>query len=359
VRVLALLPLALAWTLAAPLGAVGAADGPGRYRLLSAEDAPRIERRLQAAAAEGFRLLTSAQGIDVTGKPRIAVLTERVAGEPADYRVLSCPSFDDPDTRRRLAELGAEGFGLHRHGITNRRLSDVWLPEAAYEDRLTLILERDEAGRRYVFDTLSFGDFAPFYRDLARLRSSGHEVVGMWNTGRKLQLLLQASDPARAGQPAPGEHLLLLMATRLPLAGRLESAASDGFRILAAVDPSITGPPVILLERSAVPGDIVDYKFLDDVPVRQTRDALARKLNKRARKGWRVCRRGTTDEVITLERQAAKAARIGPAEYRMLSTRRAPGLEQALQSAVDEGFEPIHLFVEPDETTVLVERVKP
>jgi hypothetical protein len=40
----------------------------------------------------------------------------------------------------------------------------------------------------------------------------------------------------------------------------------------------------------------------------------------------------------------------------MVSSRSAPGLPQLLETAVAEGFEFVRLYVEPDETTVLVER---
>ena len=44
------------------------------------------------------------------------------------------------------------------------------------------------------------------------------------------------------------------------------------------------------------------------------------------------------------------------AKLRMLSSRRAPGLPQSLEQAAADGFEFVRLYVEPDETTVLVER---
>jgi hypothetical protein len=361
-RTLSRLPLAVAWTLQVAIAPLAAGDGPGeRYRLIAAEDAPRLERRLQSAAAEGYRLLAAAEGIDVAGKPRIAALMERGGRDPAAYRVLSCAALDDAGTSGRLAELGADGYRLHPQGITARRLRDVWLADSTYDDQLTLVLERAGDGSRYTFETLAFGDHEPFHRELARLRADRHEVVGMWNTGRKLQLVLQKRSDANAGDAPPEirEHRLLLLPTRLALAGRLESAAGDGFRILAAADPSITGPPVILLEKTAAPGNLVDYRFLDDLPVQQSRDALVKKLNQRARKGWRVARHGTTTEVVTLERPAEESAGDAAAEYRVLSSRRAPGLERSLERSVGEGFELVRLFVEPDETTVLVERVAP
>jgi len=353
----------LAWLLVG--GAQGLAaeeEALPRFRLVTAEDASRLERKLHSEAEGGYRLVAAAQGVGVTGRPRLTALLERTLNDagPRGYRVLACAgNLQDDEVRETLAPLGGEGYRLTRRSVTARKLEDFWLPEAAYEDQMVLILERGEEGQRYAFDSLSFGDFEPFYRALGQRREDGFRIVGMWNTGRNLQLILQrrTDDGASREEPAVEEHRLLLLATRLVLARKLEAAARDGFRIIAAADPSTTGPPVLLVGRNAAPVQAIEYRFLDDVPVRQMKDKLAKKLNKRARGGWRVTRRGTTAEVITLQRPAEESQRLPRAEYRVLSSRQAPGLPRALEEAADEGFELVSLFVEPEETTVLVERI--
>jgi hypothetical protein len=337
-----------------------AADGSqARYRLVTAKDAEGLERRLQLAAGDGYSMLAAAQGIDVTGRPKTTALLERVEGGPVAFRVLACSgSLQEPAIRDALAALGTEGYRLAPGGITARKIEDFWLPESAYEDQMLLTLEKLEDGATYGFESLAFGEYDPFYRALDERRAEGYDVIGMWNTGRNLQIVLQqrTDEGAPRGVYAVDGHRLLLMATRLVLAGKLESAASEGYRILAAEDPSTTGPPVILMQKIAASDNVVDYKFLDDVPVRQTKDKVAKKLSKRGREGWQITRGGTTAEVITLERPHQEALRTTRAEYRMISSRSASGLPQLLETAVAEGFEFVRLYVEPDETTVLVER---
>ena len=353
---------AIAWcVIATSASSLQAGDGPAsRYRVVTAKDVAGLERRLQLAAASGYTMLAADQGVDVTGRTKITALLERVEDGPVAYRVLACSgSLREPEIRDTLASLGAEGYRLAPGGGTARKLEDFWLPEKAYEDQMLLILEKLDDGKTYAFESLAFGDFDPFYRELAERRAENYDVVGMWNTGRRLRLVLQKrTDEGAAGgvRPVP-EHRLLLMATRRVLAGKLESAAGDGYRILAAEDPSTTGPPVILMEKIAASGNVFDYKFLDDVPVKQNKDKLAKRLNKKARNGWQVARLGTTVEVLTLERLAKeRLLHIPRAEYRVLSSRRAPGLPQALEQSIADGYEFVRLYVEPDETTVLVER---
>jgi hypothetical protein len=340
-------------------GLTDVAGAASRYRLVTAKDAEGLERRLQLATGDDYTMLAAAQGVDVTGRPKITALLARVEDGPIAFRVLTCSgSLQEPQIRDVLAALGSEGYRLAPGGITARKIEDFWLPESAYEDQMLLILEKFEDGATYGFESLAFGDFDPFYRALAERRAEGFDVVGMWNTGRNLQIVLQRrtdEDPPRRVYAVDG-HRLLLMATRLVLAGKLEAAASQGYRILAAEDPSTTGPPVILMERTAASANVLDYKFLDDVPVKQTKDKVAKKLNKKGRKSWRIARGGTTAEVITLERPHEDAKRTTKTEFLMLSSRTAPGLPQALEAAVAEGFQFVRLFVEPDETTVLVER---
>jgi hypothetical protein len=339
-----------------PLGAQGTPPSSG-YRLLNADDAAELEKRLNSAAAEGFALVAVAGGTDVAGKPRLAALMQRGSGPAADYRVVACASAGADGARDELAKLGAEGYRLEPQTITARMLRDVNLPESAYDDQLTLVLARHDDGARFEFSSLSFGDFEPFQNELTRVRGEGHELLGMWNTGRKLEVILQrrtGPSPVAAMRLAV-EHRLLLPPTRLVLGNKLESLAGEGFRILAATEPSITGPSIILLERSAITSNVVDYKLVDDLPSRQKQDTVAKRLNKLAYKGWRVSRLGVTAETLALERPKGWV-HIEPFDYRMVSSRRAPGLEPALDQAVRNGYAFVRLFVEPDETTVLVEK---
>ena len=337
-------------------------QAPPRFQPVHANAAEQLERRLQAFAAKGYRLMAVAQGDSVTGRPRWTALMEKPGGaaKPFGYRVVTCSGkLQEKETAGVLASLGDAGYHLTPTSVTVRELRDVWLPESAYDEQMTLVLEKGAEGRRYAFDSLAFGDYERFYRDLGQKTTDGYEVVGMWNTGRRLQVILQkrTDEGAPVGEPDSPEHLLLLMATRLVLAGKLESAAGDGFRILAADDPPTTGPPVILMEKTATSGNIIDYKFLDDVPVKQNKDKLEKKLNKKARKRWRVAGRGTTAEVIALERSSRRTGETSRANYLLVSSRRAPGLSQSLEDAMGRGYSFVRLFVEPDEATVLLERV--
>ena len=341
-----------------------AEEPPARFRLVTGKQADSFERRLQSSAANGYRLVAAAEGTDVTGERRTTALMEYTGQDapPRAYEVVGCSgNLRDETTRRALADLGARGYFLHPRGITVRKIRDHWLPESASDDQMTLVLERATDGSQYAFDSLAFGDYEPFYRDLAALRSEGHRVVGMWSTGRRLQVVLQkrTDQGTDADASAQAEHRLLIMATRLVLGGKLETAAGDGFRILAADDPTTTGPPLMLLERTDAPRNPIEYKFLDDLPIKQNKDNLQTKLNGKARKGWRVSPRGTTAEVVTLQRAARKSERTARAEYLLLSSRRAPGLPRSLEEAASRGFEFVRLFVEPDETTVLLEKLGP
>ena len=105
--------------------------------------------------------------------------------------------------------------------------------------------------------------------------------------------------------------------------------------------------------------DALDYKIVDDLPQRARKDKLTNKLNKTAERGYRIVRDGITRETIPVQRRVTNLfTEILPvAHYKMLSSRRAPGLPRALEEAMNDGYTFVRMFVEPDETTILVEKL--
>jgi len=333
---------------------------PERFHLVSAEDGKRLERGLRSAAEKGYRVIDADQGVSVDGRPRIAVLMERADRSTAhEYRTLACSgSLKDEDTRKALDELGSEGFRLLPRGIIARKLEDSWLPDSAYQERMVLILERDPEGRPWVHDAVTFGKYETFYEDLTDRRRKGFTVVGLWNSNRALQVVLQKPKDGPPEEEVP-DHRLLFTATRTELRIKLERAAGEGYRIMAGEDPPVVGPPILLMQRVEDPGNTIDYKFVDDLPQRARKDKLEKKLNKRAMRGFLVVREGITREAIPVQRHPTSLVAVASptAHYMMLSSRRAPGLPRALEDAMKDGYTLVRMFVEPDETTVLVEKL--
>lgn len=333
------------------------------YRFVAGEEAELLERDLRAAGSNGYRFLAAGEGLDVSGRSRIVALLERDSSSqrPLDYSVLHCSgNLSEPSTREAVEARTTEGYRLTSEGIVVRRRPEFWLPDSEYEDQTVLIFERSDPAARYEYEAVGFRSFDAFHRGLAERRAEGYEILGMWNTGRKLQVVVERNvraDPPRPTVVSADEYRLLLIATRRILKTKVNGAANNGYRLVDAEDPPTTGPPILLMRRSAARGDPIDYRFTKNVPGRMGKDKLEKKLNKRSRKGWRLPAGGITDSVLTLERVATQKKEDPHPRYRLVSSGKLEGLPEALERSTSEGYRFVRLFVEPSRTTVLL--VKP
>lgn len=347
---------------AAALAIAALAPAQAGFRLVAGEDAEILERELRTAGAQGYRFLAAGEGLDVSGHSRVVVLLERdaAAGAVFEYSALACNgNLSDPQTRQALEARTAEGYRLPADGILVRRRPEFWLPESGYDDQTVLILERSDPAARYVYDGVGFRNSETFHRTLAERRAAGFEILGLWNTGRKLQVVMERNSAAElpgATPVADDEYRLLLIATRKVLKSKVNGAADRGYRLVDAEDPPTQGPPILLMRKSALPGDPIDYRFTKNVPGRMRKDKLEKKLNKRSSRGWRLPPEGITDAVLTLERVAKQKPFEPHPRYRIVSSGKLDGLPQALDRSVAEGYRFVRLFVEPSRTSALLEK---
>ncbi len=328
------------------------------YRLVAGADADELQRELKAAGASGYGFLAAGEGLDVSGRSRIVALLERHDEGPRDYSVLHCSgNLSEPSIRGAVEARAAEGYRLPVDGILVRRRPAFWLPDSEYEDQTVLIFERSDSAARYEYEAIGFRSFDTLHQSLAERRAEGYEILGMWNTTRKLQVVLERVAGAESRQDrvvSPDEYRLLLLATRRVLKSKLNGAALEGYRLVDAEDPPTTGPPILLLRKAAAPGHRIEYRFAENVPGRMSRDQLEKRLNKRSRKGWRLPDGGITDSMLTLERAADRWTVEPRPRYRLVSSGKVEELPVALERSVSEGYRFVRLFVEPSRTTVLL-----
>jgi len=349
-------PLLLLAALVLP--AIAVAQESAGFRLVSEREPERLERRLRQAGNDGYRVLGTARGIDVDGNMRISVLLQRDATGlgPFDYRVLATSgNLDDETEYHKVNDLGADGFRLKVGGVLVRAVSDVWLPADEYEDQMVLIFERgaDAVGVRY--ESERFGNPEEFERALKQRRVDGFEILGLWVTQRRLQAILEAPlDSLASNSTFKGEdYRMVILPTRKYLRDKLNRMAGQGYRVLTTEDPPTTGPPLMLLERSASGPGKIEYRFFDDVPKKLHRDKLQAKLNGEARRGWFVAHGGVTDNVITMERTSGDKPGV---TYLAVSSSQKPGLSTVLEEATAAGYDYVAMFVKPAETMVLLEK---
>ncbi len=337
-----------------------AATASSRFVVIDGDGAEALERNLKSAGSQGYRLVASANGTDVTGRSRIAVLLERdPGGRTVEFAVrVGTGDLTDPSMRRAIDPLFEDGYRFSTAGFVVGSRPEMWLPASAYADQATIILERPaDVGARRSYLALDFGSEEAFHSQLAERTGEGFEVLGLWNTDRRLQVVLQRSlDDGRP--PAVGAtQRLLLAATRKALKLSLNPLARRGYRIRQAEDPPTAGPPILLLQQTAGPDEFVEYRFLSKVPNRMRTDRFLDKLSRYAAKGWRLTPGGLTDNVFTLERDPRRDRSAPRATYRLIASASADELASALEQAVAGGERLVTMVVEPARTSLLVERL--
>jgi len=328
------------------------------FRLIHTRNAETLGRDLQSAAGAGYRVLAASQGSTLDGKPLIVVLLQLASPTQGryEYAVLaSAGDLEDETTRREMNALGAQGYSLATGNLVARRIEDFWLPPAAYDAQLTLILERSTYSRRFTYDSIRFNEFEAFHERLAQRRGEGYEVLALVNSARRVRAVLGKPLDDAAGSPdvGPRRYRLLLNARNRGLAHALKRAGARGYRAIAAADPSINAPAMVLVERAAEAPGAYGYRVLTHPLRRHRRGRLQHKLNRITERGYRVAPGSSTNSALLLEREPQ--SRHGWV-YRIAASGEAPGLPRALDDATREGYRFVKMLVDADVTIVLLER---
>ncbi len=334
------------------------------YRFLTLDSPARLERELRDSAAEGYRVVAAAQGVSLDGGSQVSVLLQSSTGG-YEYAVLTTTGkLDDSSQRARWDELAERGFRLGPGNLMAKQVEEFWLPESAYEDQILMILERPPTDpgnpRAFTYETVSFTGFRRFGIELQQRAREGFSTVALLNTGRKLSAVMEKAADGRDRDRESDAYRLVLKAKRRGLKHSLNRESARGYRVLASADQTIKAPPVVLLARDGTSAEPQQFKFVKN-PLRKIRKGkLARKLNKRARKGFRVERRAVSTGLIPMRRpRGTRRSREKLEIYRTLSSNDVAAVSRQLEKAAAEGYRFLAMFVAAGETTVVMELPSP
>ncbi len=335
------------------------------FRFLTTDSPARLERALRDSAAEGYRIIAAAQGLALDGGSQVSVLLQASPGG-YEYAVLTITGkLDDESQRTQLDELAGRGFRLSPGYLMATPVEEIWLPESAYEEQILMILERSPAAagnpRAFAYETVSFTGFRRFGIELQQRTREGFSTIALLNTGRKLSAVMERTDdgpdPDRENNDA---FQLVLKAKRRGLKHRLSRESVRGYRVLAAADQTIRAPPVVLLTRDGISTEPLQYKFVKNPLKKIRKGKLASKLNKRARKGFRVERHAVSNGLIPMKRlRRTKPSREQREIYETVSSKDDATVSRHLEAATAEGYRVLTMFVAAGETTVILELASP
>jgi hypothetical protein len=329
----------------------------GRFRVIASESPESLQRKLNAVGAIGYHAIAAGRGSALSGKGRTVVLLKRneTAAATYEYRVLEISGLTDSFVP--VSELGKAGFRVKQGLMLAELPDDWWSSQSDYDDHVQLILERSDASAAYDYDVFAYENPTALERKLTEFMKQGYDVIGLLNSVRRLRIVLERdlrAEPvdSETTMPAGGRYQLIIGSLKVGLRHQINDASARGYRVASVAETGTHAPPMMLLEKVAKTGRTLEYKPLYEPGQRILNEKLEKKLNKRARKGFRITPGAISRSVVVMER----IEQTTPAQYRTLSSRTPPGLSENLQSAAEQGYRPITMFVSGDQTTVVVEK---
>ncbi|HWQ35294.1 MAG TPA: hypothetical protein VNQ79_20785 [Blastocatellia bacterium] len=298
------------------------------YRLLAAVRAATLEKELNEAAQQGYRLEKVSQWIGIAS---LAALMSRPAGTaPAqrfEYRTVSLKQFE-----QQKDELLKQGFD-YRALLTPSLFS-------FNSAGAIMLLEREGSGSAvpYEYELIQSGSESKLQTLLDNASSGGFVPAGMLLAqGHGTVVVMRRDRTNPAAEMGKREYRLLSTRKVSTLEKEMNQAAQEGFRCAL----SSQGQNV-LMARDYKPRDQARYEY-KLVGLGRSENSSEKTLNELVKQGCVF--RGTTTYGLTVifERQAGAAASASSIEFRVLTTRSEATMQKEIQSAVAQGFLPLSL----------------
>jgi len=243
-------------------------DSPTHHRIITGRDVKELASHLQEAATEGYRVIGSCSGNLpwVRAKATIHLLLESLpeTADPPVYVVLGGGGgSQDAADLDVMQEKGALGFGIADHGVIERwRQTPLWAPLPPSQGmESVIIMEMNSPVERWEYAREHFTHAPGAWPALASRIAEGYRIVAV--SVRDGAILVRREGAERAGETDPDRFKVISSLSKKKLAVKLDSAAAEGFRVVAVFLGGVKGGSYdLLLERVAEPGEDHEYRFL-------------------------------------------------------------------------------------------------
>jgi hypothetical protein len=152
---------------------------PGqRYLLLATMKTSTMQRELDAAAAQGFRVVTGSP----TSMSEWAVLLERVADPAAPYRYRLLATTKIATMRKELNEAAAEGYRLLPRTMTSK--------EGFLSVEVVMLVEKaPDSDRRYEYRLYATTSEKKMRAEIEKAEAEGFTLAGMVSRGEHMVIM--------------------------------------------------------------------------------------------------------------------------------------------------------------------------
>jgi hypothetical protein len=317
------------------------ADPASSHLVVSERDLEKLEERLKSAGARGFRLMGATAGLAgyVKSSPLELQLERPPKREPIEYRIVS--GQYSGKLEKRINDAALEGYRVRPDGVL-RHVSPNVLGRTDSES-VVLIMERDLGLPSNEYRLLSPGTPKQFDRQMASRHQEGFRFTGARGMfdGWLLVVVERPITEQERVEPPPEEdphYRAIDRRDRQKLFDSVGEAAKRGYRILTTVHRGFTGGgDVVLLEKATEPGRPYSYFFLG----RPDDEGLEERLNEGGAAAYRFLQ--TLDPRVELIMGRAPND-SGAASYRIVSAVAASQVADELAAARRDGYAYVGIY---------------
>lgn len=154
-------------------------DPENRYLLLSTIKTSTMQKELDEASGQGFRIIAAASSC---GQSEMVLFLERVTQTPDTYKYRLLATSRTSTMEKELNQAAQEGFRLLPRTITAKK--------GFVSDEIVAVLEQTpKSSKRYEYRLLATSRTSTLQKEVAQHESDGFVLVGLVGRGENMVIL--------------------------------------------------------------------------------------------------------------------------------------------------------------------------
>lgn len=159
-------------------------DPESKYLLLATVKTSTMQKELDEASAQGFRIITSASSC---GQSEMVLFLERVAAPPDTYKYKLLATTRTSTMEKELNQAAQEGYRLLPRTITAK--------EGFLSNEIVSVLEMTpKSTKRYQYRLLATSRTSTLQKEVMQSESDGFVLVGLVGRGENMVIMERESD---------------------------------------------------------------------------------------------------------------------------------------------------------------------
>ena len=159
-------------------------DPENRYLLLSTVKTSTMQKELDEASAQGFRIITAASSC---GQSEMVLFLERVTQPPDTYKYKLLATARTSTMEKELNQAAQEGYRLLPRTITAK--------EGFLSNEIVSVLElTPKSTKRYQYRLLATSRTSTLQKEVAQAEGDGFVLVGLVGRGENMVIMEKEAD---------------------------------------------------------------------------------------------------------------------------------------------------------------------